>query len=45
MLMGPARRPPCKFNADWAFLTYLHELGMKTADRWLAEHFDAIGNE
>jgi NTE family protein len=34
-----------KFNADWAFLTYLHELGMSTADRWLAEHFDAIGNE
>jgi NTE family protein len=34
-----------KFNADWAFLTYLHELGMNTADRWLAEHFDAIGNE
>jgi NTE family protein len=33
-----------KFNADWAFLTYLHELGMQTADRWLAEHFDAIGN-
>ena len=34
-----------KFNADWKFLTYLHELGMDTADRWLAEHFDAIGNE
>jgi len=34
-----------KFNADWAFLTYLHELGMKTADSWLAEHFEAIGNE
>jgi NTE family protein len=34
-----------KFNADWQFLTYLHDLGMKTADRWLDEHFDAIGNE
>ncbi len=34
-----------KFNADWAFLTYLHALGVETADRWLAEHFDAIGNE
>jgi NTE family protein len=33
-----------KFNADWAFLTYLHELGMRSADRWLAEHFDAIGD-
>ena len=34
-----------KFNADWAFLTYLHELGIETADRWLSENFDAIGNE
>ncbi len=34
-----------KFNADWGFLTYLHDLGMKTAERWLADHFDAIGNE
>jgi NTE family protein len=34
-----------KFNADWPFLTYLHGLGVESADRWLAEHFDAIGNE
>ncbi|MDB5865529.1 MAG: Acyl transferase/acyl hydrolase/lysophospholipase [Betaproteobacteria bacterium] len=34
-----------KFNADWKFLTYLHELGMATAERWLADHFDALGNE
>jgi NTE family protein len=34
-----------KFNADWRFLTHLHELGMATAERWLADHFDAIGNE
>ena len=33
-----------KFNADWAFLTHLHDLGMEATDRWLAEHFDAIGN-
>jgi NTE family protein len=32
-----------KFNADWSFLSYLHELGLATADLWLAEHFDAIG--
>jgi NTE family protein len=32
-----------KFNADWDFLSYLHELGLATADRWLAEHFDQIG--
>jgi len=32
-----------KFNADWSFLSYLHELGLETADRWLAAHFDALG--
>ena len=32
-----------KFNADWGFLSYLHELGLATADLWLAEHFDEIG--
>ncbi len=32
-----------KFNADWSFLSYLRELGLTTADRWLAEHFDQIG--
>jgi NTE family protein len=32
-----------KFNADWGFLSYLHELGLETADRWLAEYFDQIG--
>jgi NTE family protein len=34
-----------KFNADWKFLSYLHELGVTTAERWLDAHFDAIGNE
>ena len=33
-----------KFNADWDFLMHLHDLGMAATDRWLAEHFDAIGN-
>ena len=32
-----------KFNADWSFLSYLHQLGLETADRWLAEYFDQIG--
>jgi NTE family protein len=32
-----------KFNADWRFLRYLHELGIAAADRWLAENFDQIG--
>ena len=34
-----------KFNADWKFLRYLHDLGMNTADQWLKEHFEALGNE
>ncbi|HEX2826886.1 MAG TPA: patatin-like phospholipase family protein [Burkholderiales bacterium] len=33
-----------KFNADWKFLSYLHDLGVDTADRWLRDNFDAIGN-
>jgi NTE family protein len=34
-----------KSNADWRFLTYLYELGVKTADKWLEENFDCIGVE
>jgi NTE family protein len=33
-----------KFNADWEFLRHLHDLGVETADKWLRDHFDAIGN-
>ena len=32
-----------KLNAEWAFLKHLHEVGQRTADRWLEENFDAIG--
>jgi NTE family protein len=32
-----------KFNADWKFLTYLRELGMDAAGRWLDEHYGSIG--
>ena len=32
-----------KVNAEWAFLTQLHDAGRAAADRWLAENFDAIG--
>jgi NTE family protein len=34
-----------KFNADWAFLSHLYELGVSTTDTWLAENFDRIGVE
>lgn len=34
-----------KFNADWAFLTHLYELGVSTTDKWLDENFDLIGVE
>ena len=34
-----------KFNADWGFLSYLHKLGIDTTDRWLNDHFEAIGNQ
>jgi len=32
-----------KLNADWEFLTHLHEIGRACADAWLREHFDAVG--
>jgi NTE family protein len=31
-----------KFNAEWAFLAHLRDLGRDAADRWLAENFDAL---
>ena len=34
-----------KFSTDWAFLTDLKARGRKTADDWLAENFDAIGEK
>lgn len=32
-----------KYNAELAFLITLRDLGRETAERWLAEHFDALG--
>ncbi|MCS6932464.1 MAG: patatin-like phospholipase family protein [Acetobacteraceae bacterium] len=32
-----------KFNAEWAFLLHLHDLGRAAADRWLTETFDDLG--
>ena len=32
-----------KLNADWDFLVYLRDIGRRDADRWLAAHGDAIG--
>ncbi len=32
-----------KLNAEWAFLTHLRDLGRQTADAFLDEHLDAIG--
>ncbi|MGF1475295.1 MAG: hypothetical protein ACFB6S_06995 [Geminicoccaceae bacterium] len=32
-----------KLNAEWAFLTYLRDLGRETAETWLADHFDDLG--
>ena len=31
-----------KFNADWEFLRYLYDLGVSSADKWLADNFDRI---
>ncbi|WP_136254304.1 patatin-like phospholipase family protein [Onishia niordana] len=32
-----------KMNAEWSFVSRLHEQGRRWADRWLADHFEAIG--
>ena len=32
-----------KLNAEWAFLTHLHDLGRQTADAWLDRHFTDLG--
>ncbi|MFG6666211.1 patatin-like phospholipase family protein [Halomonas sp. HNIBRBA4712] len=33
-----------KMNAEWPFLCHLFELGRAAAERWLDEHFEALGN-
>ena len=32
-----------KLNTEWAFLTYLFEIGYTTAERWLDESYDCLG--
>ncbi|MDJ0853921.1 MAG: patatin-like phospholipase family protein [Desulfobacterales bacterium] len=32
-----------KLNAEWQFLQHLHDIGWRTADQWLAAHFDDLG--
>ncbi|PWF43601.1 patatin-like phospholipase family protein [Massilia glaciei] len=33
-----------KFNAEWDFLSYLHDVGYSAAERWIAANFDRIGH-
>jgi NTE family protein len=32
-----------KLNSEWVFLQHLHDIGHRTADKWLAQHFDDLG--
>jgi NTE family protein len=34
-----------KLNADWDFLTTLHNLGRERAEAFLVQHFDKVGSE
>jgi NTE family protein len=34
-----------QLNADWEFLTRLHDTGHERAERWLDAHFDRLGVE
>ncbi len=33
-----------KLNAEWAFLEHLHDVGFRTAEVWLNENYDSLGN-
>ncbi|MFK7965612.1 MAG: patatin-like phospholipase family protein [Burkholderiaceae bacterium] len=33
-----------KLNAEWAFLQMLHDAGRQSAQQWLEQHYDALGN-
>jgi NTE family protein len=34
-----------KLNADWEFLTHLHDIGRRRAEAWLDSTFDRLGVE
>lgn len=34
-----------KLNSEWAFLQHLHEIGYKTADQWLEQNFEYLGQK
>jgi NTE family protein len=38
-------RVSSKLNAEWRFLTHLHDIGWRTAEAWLGENFDRLGVE
>jgi len=33
-----------KLNSEWSFLCHLRDEGRRTAEEWLAEHFEELGN-
>ena len=32
-----------KLNAEWTVLQHLHDIGWRSAERWLDQHFDELG--
>jgi NTE family protein len=34
-----------KLNAEWAFLSHLHDIGRRTATEWLDKNYDRVGEE
>jgi NTE family protein len=34
-----------KFNAEWAFLRHLHDIGYATAEQWLEQNFKHLGEQ
>jgi NTE family protein len=37
--------PMSQINADWRFLTHLHDIGQERAARWLESHVEMVGIE
>jgi NTE family protein len=34
-----------KLNAEWEFLKHLHDVGYRTAEVWLNDNYEALGNQ
>jgi NTE family protein len=38
-------KPSSKLNADWTFLSHLHNIGTQAAEDWVEKNYDKLGKE